>query len=188
MNPLIAAISHFGNLSEDLLQDIDSRLKYVSYKKKDLVLREGEICNHLFFVTKGLLRSYYYHQEQEVNSMFMEEGDFVISVLSYYKRVPSYEFIEAIEEVELCGFHYDDLNYLYKTYQEFNTIGRQLTESYFCLAEERLKALRFNDAMGKYEFLMNKKTNLINRVPLKDLATYLSITPETLSRMRSSFR
>lgn len=188
MNPLIAAISPIGNLSEELKQEINRRLVYVSFSKKELILREGEICNHIFLVIKGLVRSYYLKDNQEINTVFMEEGDFVISVLSYYRRQPSQEFIEALEDVELCGFHYEDLNDLYNTFVEFNSIGRKLTEFYFCLAEERLAGIRLTNAKEKFEFLMAKKTNLINRVPLKILASYLSITPETLSRMRASSR
>jgi len=118
----------------------------------------------------------------------MEEGDFVISVLSFFRREPSNEYIEALEDGQLCGFHYDDLMYLYKTHLEFNIVGRIFTQEYFCLSEERLMSMRKRKAEQRYQDLLDKNPGLLNRVPLKDLASYLGLTPETLSRMRASQR
>lgn len=188
MNPLFKTISEAGTLSNELIEDINKCLIHLNFKKKDLVLREGEICNHLYFVNEGLLRAYYIIDGSDVSSLFMEKGDFVMSVLSFLKRQPSYEFIEALEDCKLSGFHYDDLTALYAKHVEFNIAGRKLTEAYFCLSEERLVALRKRTAKEKYEYLMNKHPNLVKRVPLKDLASYLGLTPETLSRMRNSVR
>ncbi|NLU94863.1 Crp/Fnr family transcriptional regulator [Chitinophaga sp. Ak27] len=188
MEKFVATLSQISELSPQLREDIASKITFTSFKKKEQILREGEICNYLYFVEHGLLRAYYLKDGEEISSLFMEEGDFVISVLSFYKRQASHEFIVALEDCQLCGFHYDDLNYLYRKHVEFNLIGRILTEAYFCLAEERLIGMRKSNAEERFRFLLDKKTDLIARIPGKDLATYLGVTPETLSRMRSAIR
>lgn len=188
MEKFLTNLSQIVELSPQLREDIASKITFTSVKKKELLLREGEICNYLYFVEEGLLRAYYRKDGEEISSVFMEQGDFVISVLSYYKRQPSHEFIVALEDAQLCGFHYDNLNDLYRKYVEFNLHGRILTEAYFCLAEERLLGMRRSNAEERFQFLLDKKTDLINRIPGKDLATYLGVSPETLSRMRSAIR
>jgi len=188
MNPLFSALAETGKISDDLKADISGRLIDVNYKKKDIILRPGETCNHIYFVTKGLLRAYYIKDGADVSSVFMEEGDFVLSILSYFRRQPSHEFIEVLEDCQLCGFHYKDLAELYHKHVEFNIVGREFTESYLCLSEERMLGMRKCTAEEKFQFLLDKKTDLINRIPGKDLASYLGVSPETLSRMRSAIR
>src|SRR4051812_25187803 len=138
MNPLISLLSDLGTVSEELEQQICSKLKFASFQKKDLILKQGTICNHLFFVTKGLLRAYYDKDDEEITSWFMMENDFIVSVLSFFNNIPSYEAIQALEDCELMYIHRDDLLDLYANSLEFNIIGRKLTEYYYCRSEERL--------------------------------------------------
>lgn len=188
MKLLFQAISQIGNLSEELKEDISARLQYVTYKRNQVLLKQGEICDCLYFVSKGLLRAYYEKDEGEVSSWFMKEGDFIISVLSFFKRQASYESIAVLSDCELCYIHYDDLMELYDNYLEFNIIGRRLTEHYYCLSEMRLVGLRKQTATEKYEYLLSNYPELIQRVPSKHIASYLGIAEETLSRIRAAVR
>ncbi|HEY9260436.1 hypothetical protein, partial [Chitinophaga sp.] len=137
-------------------------------------------------VEKGLLRAYYERDGQDTSNWFMMENDFLISVRSFYQRVKSYEVIEALEECELYFIHYDDLMDLYERHPEFNVIARKLTEYYYGISEERSFIMRGHQAKKKYIFLMENYSEIIKRVPVKHIASYLGISSDTLSRIRAS--
>lgn len=115
----------------------------------------------------------------------MKEGDLIISVESFFQQKPSYESIQALEECTLISITYDELQYIYKTYPELNFIARVLTEKYYALSEQRLYSMRMQRAHERYKFLMDNFSELIKRVPSKYLSSYLSISEETLSRIKS---
>ncbi|WP_142688235.1 Crp/Fnr family transcriptional regulator [Chitinophaga polysaccharea] len=187
MDALFTLLSQLGPISEDLKSQIAARLQFVSIKRRQTVLTQGKICDHLFFVSKGLLRAYYEKDTEEITSWFMMENDFFISVLSFFRRMKSYETIVAMEDCELIYISYDDLMDLYATSLEFNIIGRKLTEYYYCKSEERLLAIRKQTAVERVEFLMQNSPGLIDRVPLKYIASYLGVTRETFSRIRALY-
>jgi len=187
METLFETISQIGNVSEDLKKDISQKLQYKKYKKKDILLNQGEICDHLYFVSKGLLRAYYEKEGKDICSWFMKEMDFIIAVCSFFQRVPSNESIQALSDCELCYIHYDDLMELYNKHLEFNTIGRRLTEHYYCLSEERLVGMRNQTAAEKYNFMLAHYPALVERVPSMYLASYLGIARETLSRIKQGW-
>lgn len=187
MDALFTLLSQLGPVSEDLKSQISAKLQFVSIKRKQTVLIQGRVCDHLFFVSKGLLRAYYEKDAEEITSWFMMENDFFISVLSFFRRIKSYETIVAMEDCELVYISYDDLMDLYATSLEFNIIGRKLTEHYYCKSEERLLAIRKQTAVERVEFLMQNSPGLIDRVPLKYIASYLGVTRETFSRIRALY-
>jgi len=84
--------------------------------------------------------------------------------------------------------HYDHMQYLYKTYPEFNVIGRVITERYLYMWEIEVYNLRKQKAEDRYKFIVNHFPHLLQRVPLKYLATYLGVNLETLSRVRAKLR
>lgn len=187
MDALFNLLSQLGPISEDLKSQISAKLQFVSIKRRQTVLMRGIVCDHLYFVSKGLLRAYYEKDGEEITSWFMMENDFFISVLSFFRRIKSYEAIEALEDCELVYISYDDLIDLYAISLEFNIIGRKLTEYYYCKSEERLLAIRKQTAVERFEFLLQSSPGLVDRVPLKYIASYLGITPATFSRMRALY-
>jgi CRP-like cAMP-binding protein len=159
-------------------------LDIIEVPKHEILLREGQRADYGFIMLKGLVRSYYLKDGEEVCSRFMQEQHIVISVHSFYGRVPSYEYIEALEDSLVARMHYDRLQELYKIYPEFNYIGRVLTEHYFTLSEQRLYVLRKQNAEERYLYFMKHYPEWLQRVPLKYIATFLGMNLETLSRVR----
>ena len=96
-------------------------------------------------------------------------------------------FIEAIEETTLASIDYAEIQQLYVDFPEFNIIGRKQAEFGFYLAEQRTQILRKHTAEEKYKFFLNNHPTLLQRVPLKHIATYLGMNEETLSRVRTKF-
>jgi CRP-like cAMP-binding protein len=155
------------------------------YPKKTILLREGQTSDHAWFVLKGLSRAYYISDGKEITSRFMDEGFIITSWLSFYTRKPGDEFIETLEDSTLASLHHRDIEKMYRDILEFNVIGRKLTEFFFFLSEQRTQMLRKHTAEEKYNFFMNQHPDLLQRVPLKYVATYLGMNEETLSRVRS---
>lgn len=172
-------------LSEALKERLSSIIQTKEIPKKTFLLKEGEISNYIYFIEKGFIRSYYVKEGKEITAWFMGDNDFIISVDSFYKRCKSYEYIETIEDSLVHFIHYDELEKLYKDFLEFNVIGRILTTHYYILSEERVYSMRKQTAEERYDFLTEKHSEILLRAPLTQIASYLGISLETLSRVRS---
>lgn len=182
---MLLAFERFHPLTEEMKERLSSITNIKEYPKKHALLKEGQTSHHACFVFKGLARAYYIHDGREITSRFMDEGFIITSWISFYTRQPGYEFIETLEETVLGCMHYNDLQQLFRDIPEFNIIGRKLTEHYFFLAEQRTQMLRKHTAEEKYHFFTEQHPDLLQRIPLKYIATYLGMNEETLSRVRS---
>lgn len=185
MNELLAYLSSICPLSQMTKDYLAEHLKTLIVPKKEFILKQGRICYNIYFVNEGLLRCFYIKHEKEINNWFMKEGDVIISVESFFNQLPGYENIQALEDCVLHYIEYNELQYLYNNCPEFNFVGRVLIEKYYMLSEQRLYSLRMQKGVDKYSYIMNNFPQLIQRVPSKYIASYLGITEETLSRIRS---
>jgi CRP-like cAMP-binding protein len=182
---LLVLFNSIEPLSHEIESEIASLLQHKVVQKKELLLRAGQICKHIYFIEKGLLRSYYFEDDNEVTTWFMKENDLIISVKSFFLQTESVENIEAIEEVSLHYISFDALMKLYNKHHSFCTIGRVLTQHYYIKSEERLLNIHKKEALAKYHYLLQQHPDIISRSPLKHIASYLGITIETLSRLRA---
>ncbi|TDH18147.1 Crp/Fnr family transcriptional regulator [Segetibacter sp. 3557_3] len=185
MERLLGLLASIHPLSPALEQHLSEIIQRQLFPKKCMLLKAGHTCRHIRFVEQGLARCYHNENSKEVSSWFMKEGDVFISVESFYQQKPSIESIQALEDCHVYSIEYAQLQHIYSTYPEFNIIGRILTERYYQLAEQRSKSLRSKSARERYAYLLNNHPELIQRVPSKYLSSYLGITEETLSRIRS---
>lgn len=184
---LIARLNGLHPMSEALTERIRSMVWVTDHPKKTVLLKEGEVNNHICMVANGLVRSYYINEGKEITSRFMDEGFIMTSWISFYTRKPGSEFIETLEDTTLTCVHYNDIQKLYEEFPEFNIIGRKQVEYSFYMAELRTRMLRKNTAEEKYKFFLENHPNLLLRVSLKHVATYLGMNEETLSRVRSQY-
>jgi CRP-like cAMP-binding protein len=185
MENLFTYLQSIHPLSTALQQHLSTVLKVKKLSRKEYLLKQGRINKEICFIKKGLLRCFYIKDEKEVCSWFMKEDDVTISVESFFRQQNSNESIQALEDCMLYYITYDELQYIYKVFPEFNFIGRVFAEQYYTLSEQRLYSIRMQRSFERYDFLMENQPELIRRVPSKYLASYLGITEETLSRVRS---
>lgn len=181
---LITEIIKLTKLSPETLAFIESKIAYTSYKKGTQLLHNGETCNNFYFVTKGILRSYYYSDSKEVTNWFALENDFATSIYSFISRNHAYECIEALEDTEVEMLSYQSLQEIYATYPETERTGRLIIENYYINLEERVISIQFKTAKERYDRLLVRYPGIILRAPLGTIASYLGITQETLSRIR----
>ncbi|MEJ7665532.1 MAG: hypothetical protein WKG07_41405 [Hymenobacter sp.] len=126
-----------------------------------------------------MVRGYALHAGREISSwFFMSEGDFVISIVSFFTQQPSTEYLELLEPSVVYSIDYQQLDVLYRTFPEFNYVGRVLTERYYVQSERRAYQLRTLPARERYAQLVRDFPKLVQRVPLKHLASHLGISPE----------
>ena len=183
LDAFIQRLRGFHPVSEGLEQTLRN-LEIVDVPKHTLRLREGQREDFAWIILKGLIRSYYIKDGEEVCSRFNQEDQVVLSVTSFYSRMPGYEFVETLEDSVLARIHYNRLQEIYRDHPEFNFHARVLTEYYFALSEQRLYLLRKQSAEERYRFFMEHYPEWLRRVPLKYVATFLGMNLETLSRIR----
>lgn len=183
LDAFITRLRGIHPVSEGLAGAI-SALDIIEIPKGTILLREGQREDFTWIILKGIIRSYYIKDGEEICSRFNSEDQIVISVASFYSRTPGYEYIETLEDCTLARAHYDTLQAIYRNFPEFNFHARVLTEYYFTLSEQRLFLLRKQSAEERYRFFMEHYPHLLQRVPLKYIATFLGMNLETLSRIR----
>jgi len=171
-------------LSSECLSHLRKIIKVRSIKEHEYLLRAGEICQNLYFIQKGLLKCYYILHGREVSDWFFGEGETVVAMDSFYDQAPSQDFIQALEDCELFYITHDEFIHLNRTYVEFNVIGRVLTNKYLRIWHQQARNIRMLSAEERYTFLLKNQPELIMRVPMRDLASYLDMSRETISRMR----
>ncbi|MDO6431540.1 Crp/Fnr family transcriptional regulator [Flavitalea sp. BT771] len=175
-------------LSAACLAHLRMIIKYRSIKTEEYLLKEGEICANLYFIQKGLLKCFYILHDDDVSDWFFGELEVVVSIDSFYDQTQSKDYIQALEDTELFYITYEDLKYLYKTFVEFNVVGRVLTNKYLRIWHRQARNLRMLTKEERYALLLENQPELVRRVPVQDLASYLDMRRETLSRMRGRLR
>jgi len=171
-------------MSKALRERLEHDLEIVEIPKHGVILKDGQRCDYVSFVLAGLLRAYYVKDEEEICSRFISEKHICFSVISFYTRKPSYEYIEAIEPSLLARIHHDALEKLYNDFPEFNYVTRKWTEHYCSMSEQRLFLLRRQTTEERYQSFLEIYPGLIQRVPLKYIASFLGMNTETVSRIR----
>jgi CRP-like cAMP-binding protein len=184
---LIQRLNGLHPMSEALADKIRSIATITDHPRKAFILQEGQTCNSACLVLEGLTRSYYINEGREVTSRFMDEGSIITSWMSYYEQKPGNEYVEALEDTTLACVSYKSIQELYKEFPEFNIVARKQVEHAFYLAEQRTQMLRKHTAEEKYKFFIDNHPTLLQKVALKHIATYLGMSEETFSRIRSRY-
>lgn len=150
----------------------------------EYLLEEGKICRHIAFIEKGLLRLYYLNDGKEVTNCFCKESTITCSYKSLITQTESDCAIQAIEPSKLIMLSNDSLQELYQKDLFWQQVGRLAAENEYITTECHNRFVRDLSATDRYLEILKNDEDLLQRVPLNYLATYLQIAPETLSRIR----
>jgi len=187
-SPIYEMLSQIHPISPKAMDYIDKHSFPVTIRRGSYLLEPGSGTHNLYLLQKGVVRGFIIDAGKEITTWINEENEMVGSIRSLGTNEPSEEYIEAIEESELTGIPYECIEYLYKHFPEANIIGRKILEESYRDAEERAYISRIPSAEKKYKRFMDTKGELLNRIPLRFIASYLGMTLETLSRIRSRMR
>lgn len=184
MNPLISKFKTYGILTPEVEKEVLKCVKSKTKQKGDFFLKQGQIVSSLFVIETGLVRSFYIKDGCEINTWFGFENIILGSVFPIFYDRPS---SESIQFLETSTYHYissKDLNELYRRFPEMNTISRKMTEEYCVILEERIISLQTETAEERYQTLLKNEPSATQRISLGQIASYLGIKQETLSRIR----
>jgi|SRR5205809_1964290 CRP-like cAMP-binding protein len=185
---ILKNISRFITLTPEEEQYFISLLKVKKLRKKQYLLQEGEICRNEYFVTKGCLRTYTIDEKGlEHVIQFSIEDWWTGDMYSFLTQNPSSYTIDAIEDSELLYLDKVSHDELYLKVPKFERFFRHLLQYAFISMQERINATLSQTADQRYCSFIEKYPLMEQRLPLKQIASYLGITPESLSRIRSSY-
>lgn len=183
---LLQILTMISPLSGALRKRFEDFVVSKTYKKKHLLLREGETSRRIYFIASGSARAYHLDREgREHTTWFMNKYDLMISVYSFYTQQPAAEYIELLEDSTLLSMTWDQLQIIYAEFPEYNYHGRLVTEKYYIMAEERAILLRNKQPAERYKLLLQKQPDITQHASLGQIASFLGITLETLSRIRA---
>ncbi len=185
-------IKHFDKylaLNDSEKQALISRLSERRVKRKQFILQEGDICKYFTYVVEGCFKMYGVDNSgTEHNLVFTAEDDWITDIDSLHKERPSKLFIEAIEPSKILQISKGDLWYLYTNYPKFDRNFRVIIEDKYIELQNRLLQTFSTPAYEQYENFLEQYPKLAHRLPNTQIASYLGITPEFLSKIRNDKR
>lgn len=187
LNGLRAMLHQFTIIEEQAWQDLVQRLKVFEYQKGDIIKKFNSEVTDLHFVMQGIARHYFIDENNEELTMwFSEIGDLSTDYAAFTKGATTIYEIKAITAMVCYSISRDDLNELYDKYKSFERVGRLINQHYLNGFIDRNMFLVKYSAKQKFDALYKEKPHFFNEIPLKYIASYLGITVETLSRLRSN--
>ncbi|ASK31596.1 hypothetical protein CEY12_16400 [Chryseobacterium sp. T16E-39] len=172
-------------ISDELRSALDKRMYFVTFKKGDIVHDADKVCTQSYFIQKGLLRTYFLKDGKEISEYFPVEGEWCNSPKSLFTRQKDIYYIDAIEATEAFCIHVNDLVYLFDHFPEMERYSRLSMGTVVGHLMERITSMRFSSAKEKYDHFTQTYKGIYHRIPLGMIASYLGITQETLSRIRT---
>ena len=158
--------------------------KLIFVPKKEIIVRQDQFSDKIFFVAQGVVRAYYLKGANDITDWFAFDNEFICSIQSFFENVASPHFIEVLEDSWLLEISRSDIAYLSEKYRAFERLGNLIVTQTMLRLQKRIVALQFETAQQKYLNLLTEKPDIELKVPLMHIASYLGITLETLSRIR----
>jgi CRP-like cAMP-binding protein len=159
-------------------------VQHREFKRKEMLLNEGEICHHAYFINKGCLRYFYNVDGEQHTGQFFFERNWYCDYESFLSGKPSRQNIEALEKTKVLMVHKAALEKLYITIPKFERFGRIMAEKAFMGLRCRTEMLANQNPEERYLRLIKQRPKLIERIPQHYIASYLAIKPQSLSRIR----
>ncbi|WP_430907309.1 Crp/Fnr family transcriptional regulator [Maribacter sp. 2-571] len=185
MESLINYLLQYGQLNAQQVELIENSVKSVTLGIGDYFSEAGKTADQVAFVQKGILRVCYYNKEgQEITRYFIEENNFAVDLNSFDLQIPSGEYIQAIVPTQLIVFNREQLKNLTDTIVTWDKIIGKITNKALMEKVNRISPMLAEDAKTRYTEFHNRFPTLVNRIPLKYLASYIGITKNSLSRIR----
>lgn len=160
--------------------------KSFSVRKNEFLVSHGQLGQHLYFVKKGCIRIFFINEEGHESTRFLAlENHFTSALVSFITEVPSVEYVQALENSELLCINRKDFFFLLQKFPVWEQFYRHYLEFAYVTNTNRLMSFITMDAKTRYENLLKERPIIVKRLPNKVIASYLNISQETLSRLKS---
>lgn len=184
METLLEQIQFIGQTKVDT-QGVRDFFKKEEHPKGTVLVREGQIAPKMYFIEKGIMRTFYYDKDKEVTSWFYVEDQFVSSWHSFYAQSASFENIELLEDSVLYSIGFSDYQALLQKDAAFGVFGRKLAEKFIVALDYFSKSYQFLSARDKYNLIYKTFPGIDQRVSLGMIASIMGVSRESLSRLRA---
>jgi CRP-like cAMP-binding protein len=185
LHALQNAIKNISPLSPAAVKEFFEAWQEWTVPKDYFLAREHAVSDYIFFVEKGAIRIYYHKNDKEITEWLALDENFFLSITSFFERKPGHLIIQTLEPSVVAGIHHNDLMALADKYHEIEKLLRRMVTLSLIMSQERMQSIQFETAQQRYEKLITAAPEIIKRVPLSHIASFLGITPETLSRIRA---
>lgn len=184
MHQLLDYIRQLTDCSDESWALLQPALTPLTFKKGNYLLQEGAVCNSLFYITEGYCRSFYLKDGIEKNTAFFFEQDIATNITSFGSGEPSDYSIIACEPLDIVAFNKQKLFEIAQQVPEIETLGRKCIRRFATKQEAYATLFRLFTAQERYEWLEQHQPQMLQRVSLTQLSSFLGIARETLSRIR----
>lgn len=176
----------YSTMTHDELDILESILVAKRYAKGEKILSEGEVCTSIYWIVKGLVRQFYYKNGKDLTEYMAAENTVCMCIESLFNEEPTHLQIMAIEPTVLYLIPKAELEAVAMKSVNIQILYRKILEESLILSQKHADMLRFESAQDRYQKLVKRNPQLVLRAPLVYIASYLQMTPETLSRVRNS--
>ena len=176
----------YSTMTHEELDVLEGILVPKKYQKGEIILHEGEVCESIYWVAKGLVRQFYYKNGKELTEYMATEDNIVMSIESLFTDKPSTQQMVALEPTILFALPKRELEHEAVRNVNIQMLYRKILEESLIISQIHADMLRFESAQERYSKLVKRSPQLVLRAPLVYIASYLQMTPETLSRVRTS--
>ena len=176
----------YSTMTHDELDILESILVSQKYAKGEMILKEGEICRQFLYIDKGLVRQFYFKHGKEVTEHLGQEQTIVMCIESLFKEEPTKLQVEALEPTTVYALPKADLERVAMHNVSIQILYRKILEESLIISQIHADLVRFETAQDRYKKLCKLCPQVVLRAPLVYIASYLQMTPETLSRVRAS--
>jgi CRP-like cAMP-binding protein len=181
---LLSQIETIHPISPASAQTLSSICKELNFSKGKNIQEIGHTCKTIYFVKKGVVRIYYFKEAIDITESFEFENAFVARAESLFTGKPSRKAIQAIEDTTLIAIDSNKLFKLFDSHPDLERLFRKIIETSYMNTVNRIESLQFNTAEERYKILLKAAPDVLKRIPLKYVASYLGITQVSLSRIR----
>lgn len=172
-------------LSRESQKELNSICVKKEYPKETILLNQNQVCTDIYIIEKGMVRQFYYKDGRNISEHFSCEGDHVFCIESLFLKEPTRLMAETIEPSVIYLLDYDALQKLCDRYTDINRLYRRILEADLIVSQRKADSWRFESSRERYERFCREYPQVVRRASVAHIATYLLMTPETLSRVRA---
>ncbi len=176
----------YSTMTHDELDILEDILVPMKFHKGQMILSEGEVCKNIYYIEKGLVRQFYFKKDKAITEYLAVEGNIIMCIESLFKEQPTYLQVEALEPVLIYALPKARLEEVALHNANIQILYRKILEESLIIQQIHADLVRFETAQDRYERLCRQSPQVALRAPLLYIASYLQMTPETLSRVRSN--
>ena len=176
----------YSTMTHEELDILQSVLVPMKFAKGEMILKEGEVCKNIYYVEKGLVRQFYFKNGKEVTEHMAVEGNIIMCIERLFREEPTRLQIKTLEPTIIYCLPKAALEAVAMRSVNIQILYRKILEESLIISQVHADMLRFESALDRYQKLVKRQPQLVLRAPLVYIASYLQMTPETLSRVRTA--